>query len=770
MDAAAGRGANEGQHRDVATPREPVDPAASPDAAPPCRARIRIVTADGTPAPGAELLYWPPRTAAARDADDARVDTTGDLEAALRATGRRSIADGQGLVAIVADAHSAVCARSGDDYGELHLGYLDEIVLQEARLELQRDASLRIEVVDSDGRPAPERMIELHAHCLSPRQGWMRTDDDLGRTDATGTLSVPHVLQRLGLPADAIEGTVRLSCARRTSDASVVTEAEQRLSWNELFASVTVRLVVPAGGTIVVTTTDASGAPCDPSVWLRDDRGETFDLEPTGATGESVFRNVPIGRRWEVAVRSTGCERDIDTPVAGPATAGDVVRLAVTVPVRPWQIHARVLRSDGEPVEGAKVTCACRGMADDPFSMTTREDGSIPFHTLWLNADVQRIDRMDLRIVTEQGQTGTFVVDHTLLPGPSDLGDFVLDPAPGETRLASIEVRCAGAVLDAQAWVGLYVSGEKHLEPVPCFVRRVGDVLELRGVPPSRPMQLVCGHPLCVTSQPQPVLVGEHRLVDLPRGASVVIAVSPPDIPADAIRATLTRAGDVDAESIPLDREQHTFAWSRLAPGRYSLRIETDLGLLHEEPALMLREGNQRWPADGARLDLRSRLAARCMVARSVVDDTEVPIMTLQVPQDATTLPPPDERYREWFVPRPGTDLLVRAWGYVPVRVTAPNTHVLLRLQPATRLKLDPGDAPYETIRARIVDDAVRDPLLRAFDTCNPHAPELDAAGGSDFTFAPGTVLEFTVVRGGKAGSAQSVVVGTVSPQRVPLP
>lgn len=68
-------------------------------------------------------------------------------------------------------------------------------------------------------------------------------------------------------------------------------------------------------------------------------------------------------------------------------------------------------------------------------------------------------------------------------------------------------------------------------------------------------------------------------------------------------------------------------------------------------------------------------------------------------------------------------------------------------------------------------EDGVRDPLLRKVDVDNVHETRelTDAGGPIELYYAPGTVVEVLVSRGGVIGPARRIVVGEVSPQEVTL-
>jgi hypothetical protein len=78
---------------------------------------------------------------------------------------------------------------------------------------------------------------------------------------------------------------------------------------------------------------------------------------------------------------------------------------------------------------------------------------------------------------------------------------------------------------------------------------------------------------------------------------------------------------------------------------------------------------------------------------------------------------------------------------------------------------------PGADCAARRQASASSTPVLRAFDATHEHRPEfeVDWLHEDRLHFAPGTILEFRVVRDGTPGPPTRVVVGAESPQVVAL-
>jgi hypothetical protein len=282
-------------------------------------------------------------------------------------------------------------------------------------------------------------------------------------------------------------------------------------------------------------------------------------------------------------------------------------------------------------------------------------------------------------------------------------------------------------------------------------------------------MLLGCRHPRFVEPPLVPLHVGEHRIVELQPAASLCVALQANGLPIQPLSGSLIRIdGERTVHNGIVDDVQHTMLWVQVAPGRYRLCITFAERVVHEVAALELHAGENRWPADGTRFDLRTDVKTLLIATTPLflVDGPEF----LVVERGATSLPRDMDRrlMRDGWVLAPAGrfDVLVRARDYVPQRLVNPTADVELTLQPCTWIEVEAAVA-WDAVRVHIVSDAVADPLLRAFDH-HPHAQEFEMERHRAF-FAPGTVLELAAVRDGKPGAPQRVVVGDQSPQVVTL-
>jgi hypothetical protein len=452
------------------------------------------------------------------------------------------------------------------------------------------------------------------------------------------------------------------------------------------------------------------------------------------------------------------------------------VHVALQVPERSWDVRGRLVRSDG--VHLASATAICRSqLAPEPRAQ--QYHGGFRFNRR-LPASIQLIDDLTLEVrPSENGEPVVVRIDRALQSGTTDLGDVVVPLPTNDVLLAAVEVRCEGRVVTDTVTTSLRTNTSRSGDDESIFTvqRRQGSVLELHGQPPGAPMRLSCYHDGC-QGESVDVEVGERLVVELHRQAQLVLRVRPPAVPRQLLEADLLLSGD-EPPSLTEDlAKTDAFAWRGVPPGIYTLRIRAQQRVLYELPALELRPGMNVWPADDSVLDLRDRVRAFHLDIEPAdgvgrVDE----LSTYAVPPD---LPATHEDFSDyellvatWFVRRnEPVDVLVRAPGFVPVRVANPTANTRVALQRCTKLVvIGPPDPNARTI-ARLVEDAVRDPMLRTIDN-DENEHDLEQTLDGDFEIglmlAPGSVLEFTVSRGGVTGTPLRVVVGTTSPQEVRL-
>ncbi len=735
--------------------------ALTPDTARPLR--LVVVHPDGTRAAGAEVRYWPLRSQTQRAHHHRLVDKGGDLEAALRATGRVATTDARGCVAIEVDPDSDVCARSGSTYAQAFLALFDHPAFVDLWLELRPDVTVRIQVVDAQGQGRAGIAVAAQARADARHRGPCSEEFEFPVTDAGGHTLLRHAQEHLPMPSREIFEW-KMTVHWRNGD----TAGQREVTAEDLTNEAPIRLLVPLGGTVVAKLVDADGKPWpgraeligtdSEQAFVADDRDERAGL--------SYFRQVPLDKRWQLEATPDG---SLVQHFVGPTRSDEVVEVSMQVPQRMWDIRGRIVDGDGKPVFGAKVALASRGTPEEVELSTT---GQGEFR-LWGQRpqSVVAIDDLVVRVQHAMLSSPLAIrIDRVLRPGLSDLGDLVVPVPQDLVLLATVEARHEGQVITSRAWAGLREAGGRDTLKTLVVARFRGDLIELRGRIPEKPMELRCGADGFLPSLPVPIQRGDHRIVELQRANRLRIPIVPPAIPVDTLRAELKSATDVDTTGLG---NGYSFQWDWLARGTYSLRITAGGRVLHEVPQLVIDDADVTWPATGDRLDLRACVRAIHLHIRPadpahVIEQAwayAVPAGTTSAPADL------DSRlldYASWFVPQEQpTDVLVNANGFVPVRVPNPTTDTSVTLVRCTTLSIS-GPVGAD-VRATTVQQPMNDPLLRAIATWPTELEWTCNGNPQEPAFPPGTVLEFTVARNAQAGPPQRVVVGTTSPQIVLL-
>ncbi|MFT4511348.1 MAG: hypothetical protein ACI89X_000478 [Planctomycetota bacterium] len=737
--------------------------------------RLQVVTSAGVPVVGAEVLYWPAGEADFQELRRLFKAHGRDMEATLRAHGGSAITDDAGLVEVRAAPESDVCARFGSDYGELYLYGRLGASSDASRIVLMNDVTLEVDVVDHDGRPVAGRLVYVAGTFLSRMSDVVSVSDAFGPSNSAGKVVVPHLLYKVDVWGELLNGELQVYSRRQYDDeVRPVTIATQKVPYTALHGVVKVQLVEPVGGLLEVCVLDADRKPIDARVSLSEEGGAVWMVYPPTMDKVSLFAGVPLGRRWRAVAHCAGQDHALD--VVGPRASGQRVSVDLSVPIRSWRFTGRVVRADGSPIVKTHVNLAPQ--APHPFlgwregsqhSMKSDESGRLGF-SMWLPASVRSLPGFTVSMVVGGVSSPAFRIERSLTVEDSDLGDLVNSQLDEDCVLATLEFSCEGKPLN-DAWVEV----SQGTRVVEVKKKRRGHVLELWGVEPHRgPLNVTCKHIDCLDKQVQ-MPPGERASVDLLPSASLVIRMDCGELPVEDTWALLVPIERADERyTARLDTEQQVCEWGSLPPGRYRLRIFTHGVVVHDEAEVALQKGGNVWPSNGKRLDLGSRVRGIYVLARSAKTRRRVEVEAVLVPRASMVLPDDPKLVSLWF-PQPdkASDLLVRAWGYVPMRVESPQENLFLQLRPLTSLRLGQPQTAFDEVRVRMLVDALIDPLLVAFDDqgVHDHAFEFEKWGDGTFEqdFIPGTKLELTPIRGGVPGKPVEVVVGTTSPQVLQL-
>jgi hypothetical protein len=732
----------------------------------PQRVTLVVTWPDDRPAAGAEVRYWPARSAEERDRDYALFESLEDLEAVLTATGLLARTDVHGAVTIDVDPGSDLCARSGDYYAALDLADSHDFPLTQYALELARDLTLRVLVTDAAGRP--REGIEVHVDCVfeSRRLGAGEVSFAEVHTDANGLARVAHLQRVLPMPGqDTVAWSLTVGCGDDAVDRLV--------SWAELTAKEPLRFVLPIAGAVAARIVDGVGGHWRGYAQLIEvGTGMMLSLDSYDEKqGVYWFRRVPLDRRWQLRCVLPDHGSDlglaekpiVTTEFLGPQEAEAVVTVPMQVPECRWWISGRIVRSDGLPMPDAIVTLLAaafrerEGLRGDRFDFRCN-----------LPQAVTTISDLEIE-VRDAMLRGPLVVrvDRQLEPGHTVLEPVVVPVPAVETLLATVEVRCAGRAVTESS--RLVLTGPSRT-PVFTVRRDEGSRSRLYGAPHAGELELLCTHPGCRAAAVT-MRAGSECTVELAPTAELLLRIRPPAIPYQLVACDLLAAGEPDETTMEPSGQFH---WTNLTPGTCALRIRAMGRVLWELPSFELVAGANVWPPDGAWIDLRSSVRAVNLDVRPADGQGRIEdFATFFVPTDQVEPPSDFGAFRmpmkNWLVPSARQrDVLVHADGFVPVRVANPTVDTVVQMQRLTTLQCVGAD-PTASCTVRVVGSPLRDPMLLALRReCGEPQSEFE---GQEFEVShpPGTVLELTVVRGGKVRPPQHVVVGSSSPQRVVL-
>lgn len=744
------------------------------------RIRLQAVTSAGAPVVGATVHYWPAGETDHRERWRLVKMYGRDMEAALHAHGRELVTGEGGFVEFVAAVESDVCARLGDDYGQLDLyGYADPHA-EAVRIVLMNDVTLEVDVVQTDGRPVVGRAIHVYGTLLARMSGITSVGEMFGPSDSAGKVVVPHLLFAVDALGELLDGDLQVHSRRQENDTHrPTTIASQAVHHTALRGVVKVRLVEPVGGLIEVRVVDADNEPMQVLVTLQAEDGEGWMMGGPMRGAVSLFAGVPLDRRWRAVTKWSGKDHFLE--IVGPRASGQLVAVNLPMPVRQWHFTGRFVRADGSPI--VKQSVELQPVAPHPFlnwydgrSRTVKTDGlGRASFSLWLPSSVRSLPGFTIEMTVRGLVSPDFRIERTLTIAEGDVGDLVNPQAGEDELLAEITFSCEGKPLK-DAWVAMQQGKRDGGRASNVSFRKVrrGPVLELWGLQPGEgPLAVVCKHFDCLNKSIN-VPPGGHVSVELERSASLVLRLNCGDLPFEDLSAMLIPLGEANHQyGQYLDFDQQVCEWGDVPPGRYRLRIEAHEVVLHEVAEIVLQKGHNTWPASGERLDLGSLVDGIYLLARAETIREPVEVEAMLVPRASLTLPEDVELVGAWF-PRPdaGTDLLVRAGGFVPVRIATPTKDLFLELRLLTTLHLKQSETAYDEVRGRLLFDPIVDPLLRAFDDSRVHDTEFEFEEWNDAfeqEFVPGTKLELTPFRNGVAGTPIEVVIGDDAHQQLQM-
>lgn len=719
----------------------------------------------GTPIPGAEVTYFDSADLGPED-DVEYQRLRSDAEKLTERFGTSVFADEDGALVIPVRRTVRATGRHGELYGAITIQWKPEDADREYELELSRDLTLRVRVVDSLGKPVIGVRVGI-----SPQwaEGSERGPSLFNLWDSEapdGLMTMPHFQDQLptmtrgetpvgyllraripgwtegGAPYDGGDPPADPIVVRLPPTGEVHLHA--MTGGGRRAPAGVVRGVFLGGPSIEAGSNNAVGL-------LPGQRWSGS----VGEDGVAVFEHVVAGRDYVAGARIGGASTQ--KLFSGPVAEGQRIDVTLSAETELYNLSGRVLDEQRVPLSRTRVRVkhVIAGGRSSNRVVTTSEDGGFE-----VDANIVSLDE-DPRVVqlsVEDAPTGlaanqtarlyTMVGERQLRPGDNDLGDLVLSEPP---LVVSGRILVNGEVIDPRVFnpsvqiLETLSSGRERWQSAELTVRYPGDRFEVRGV--ARPAR----HRMSVTSSshlpvdPVEFTPGEKDLsIEVETGGSLMATLLVDDgLPTQdlSIRLTPTDNQVPQEESAnPWARNQrqlptqlssrvtrrgegtHGVHWDALWPGHYELEviprgarvpvvqipgIEVVSGVANRDPRL-------------DRVDLRGVL--RELIVR-VVDENGAPISN-----EAVVIiddPRPEAELEGFAVGQSGAtivtaepllNLLVAAHGYRSREVAgvSTDTTVTLETYPEIILRLASGFPELgrkHTLRASVTRSArKRDP------------------------------------------------------------
>ncbi len=393
------------------------------------RATLCVVTKDGRrPLPGAEV-YLVGELGASETERWRDYDQVDDF---ARAKGRHLVADAKGCVRFDPPEGNfvRVVGAAPGLWGRDEFSVTGDTTYW---LELDADATLRVQVVDERGRPQLGAGVVLSRHHAAYRL--VREERLTGGAQALAEFR--HAQRRI----DAVEG-VRWAVELEALLATPV------LEWLEPEALPTgiVRLVQPATGSVVVHVEDLGGEPLEAGVDVtlrlilpgegRErsafQHGNRIEIKKALANGRARFDFVDTPFEFEVAASVEGALLPTRAFLEGPRSPGETVETTLRLGSDHPVLVFRAVTTDGDALGGAELQLRLTEVSelyssDIDGTVETARDG-----TFVVDVTAHREGASQHRLVVCQGDwkapilSAEVALDRKLVFGRNDMGDLVL--------------------------------------------------------------------------------------------------------------------------------------------------------------------------------------------------------------------------------------------------------------------------------------------------------------------------------------------------------
>ncbi|MBL8726557.1 MAG: hypothetical protein JNK49_21120 [Planctomycetes bacterium] len=339
---------------------------------------IEVRTVDAAtqePIAGAEVHWYDDKvnqraaeTANQKGASLPMTDFWRDPELLAKTYGWHTHSDARGVARIHQTRSTRVVARSGPRYGTASVGRDLLPPRGGHRVELEVDRELRIQVLDSTGRPALGIPVTLAGHAADGKLRFVRGWGAQAETKAPdGIATVRHVQQ----PVDS-GSPLGIASWRVRTFVPGLADVSAPCSIDEPPAEPLVLRLPPSGAlrVRVEVPPDAEGTPRQVTVrqarrdrrgeeemgWVDEQRALTQTLGPDGV---AHFPWVPLGTSFQV--RSWQQGMNLSQTVTGPQTAGAIVEVVLRPPAEQIQVVGRLVDDRKEPLASTRFMLQLSG-------------------------------------------------------------------------------------------------------------------------------------------------------------------------------------------------------------------------------------------------------------------------------------------------------------------------------------------------------------------------------------------------------------------------
>lgn len=654
--------------------------------------RIRIVEQEsGDAVPGAEVVFLSLETMQDEREIELAFMRGGDIYSMLERFGTKHRANSEGI-ALVPDpgprGEAVVAARAP--------GLRAILPLRDARrdgdevlLELERDLSVQVQVVDATGVPQSGVPVVLRAD-----EGEWDRDVWRAHTDGPDGLATFSDLEMLIRESSRGEDEVRFSFALGVLAA----DAPEIELDAEALPQDTLRLELPPTGSVEVRVLDNAGEPVgegyfvaarlvqdeeDGTNWVRSREAPVQVVD-----GVARIDHVGLGARVGINAGRMDGGDPLEEIVDGPIAAGEVVAATMRFEGEDTVLFGRLVDEAGDPLASAPFEYRVRTYAEHG-SMgwsgrrgRTEEDGA--FELIWRDSDDQpgwtRREIEFIRETRDEALDGTVDLSFAL-PGPRvDLGDVRLTQPP---LIASGRVvdengdplRGADVVVQRKVYWGERIvdeSGEQRFYwqqewPLRTATDRQG-AFAIRGRVEDGELGLGAQREGYYSeADPTSFVLGatDVELVLNTGGSVAGNVVVDEHVPFDAVNVYLDRGDEQGHDYAHVDDEGE-FEFLSLSSGSFDLVVE--LEGTHEEvrriEGVSVEAGGDSEDARLRDIDLRGSIT---YVALTLVDEDGDPVEGAQIWVDPTG--------------EAGDSPDLHAWDRRPVRIATGKPSVDLRIE-----------------------------------------------------------------------------------------